>query len=179
MPRAPRLLAHFNFTLNWTSKRCLISAYLRQPAALRYAHLSLSLSRFVCLPLQHYAWQSSYHPPPSFRSRKELVSEKWWVIQCWYWRGEWWYSRPTDPPPAWNAVTAVQRASRQRRFREERWQRLSLSHARSLLIWSVYSIVCANTHMHNSAVPKPSELPIWLMFFFSFCLYIFFNQSIN
>ncbi len=89
VPRAPRLLAHFNFTLNWTSKRCLISAYQRQPAALRYAHLS----RFVCLPLQHQAWQSSYHSsPPRSRSRKELVSEKWWVICCWYWRGESWGS---------------------------------------------------------------------------------------
>lgn len=67
VPRAPRLLAHFNFTLNWTSKRCLISAYQRQPAALRYAHLS----RFVCLPLQHQAWQSSYHSSPL-----ALVQEK-------------------------------------------------------------------------------------------------------
>lgn len=89
LPHTPRLLAHFNFTLNWTSKRCLISAYQRQPAALRYAHLS----RFVCLPLQQQAWQSSYHSSPSrSRSRKELVSEKWWVIQCWYWRGESWWS---------------------------------------------------------------------------------------
>ncbi len=30
--------------------------------------------------------------PPRSRSRKELVSEKWWVICCWYWRGECWGS---------------------------------------------------------------------------------------
>lgn len=171
MPCAPRLLAHFNFTLNWTSKRCFISAYLRQPAALRYAHLSLSLSLGLSVfPSSTMPDNLLITPPPRFRSRKELVSEKWWVIQCWYWRAEWWYSRPTDPPPARNALTAVQRASRQRCVREERWQRLSLScsHARSLLIW----------HMHNRAVPKPSELPIWLMyfimFFFCCCLYFCF-----
>lgn len=152
---------------------------------------SLSVSLSVCLsspPALCLTIFLSPSLPPRFRSRKELVSEKWWVIQCWYWRAEWWYSRPTDPPPAWIAVTAVQRASRQRCVREERWQRLSLScsHARSLLIKCLLHCACKHTHMHNSVVPKPSELPIWLMyfynvFFFFLCLYFYFcfNQSIS
>lgn len=84
-PHTSRLLAHFNFTLNWTSKRCVIGPYQSQPAAPRYAHLYLSpgFSNFPC----SCRTDNLLIKPALLGLWKELVSEMWWVTHCWCWRG--------------------------------------------------------------------------------------------
>lgn len=98
-PHTPRLSAHFNFTLNWTSKRCIISPYQRQPAAARYAHLYLSPG-FSNSPCSCRS-DNLLIKPALLGSWKELVSESRWVTRCWCRRVEWWNIRPTDSPQVW------------------------------------------------------------------------------